>query len=89
MPALETPHQAQAVHERPRATGRKRKRPFPLHQRRKDLARLVVRRHDRLPRDCWTYIKVAAWHCPRGPNRRAALMHWFELVARFNQFERI
>jgi hypothetical protein len=32
---------------------------------------------------------VAAWHCPRGPNRRAALMHWFELVARFNQFERI
>jgi hypothetical protein len=82
MPALQTLHQVVPFPQRhaPRGHKPKRKRPFPLHQRRRDLARLVVRRHNRLPRDCWTYIKVAAWHCPCGPNRRDALMHWFELV---------
>jgi hypothetical protein len=33
-----------------------------------------------LPHDGWTYIKVAAEHCPYGPNRRDALMQWFGLV---------
>jgi hypothetical protein len=44
----------------PRRPSKKRKRPFPLHLRRKDIARLVVRRHNRLPRDCALYIKAAA-----------------------------
>jgi hypothetical protein len=39
-----------------------------------------VWRHNRLPHDGWTYIKLAAEHCPYGPNRRDALMQWFELV---------
>jgi hypothetical protein len=40
----------------------KRKHPFPLPIRRKDIARVVVRKHGRLPCDCWTYIEVAAEH---------------------------
>ena len=55
-------------------------RPFPLHLRRKALARLVVKRHNRLPHDGWTYGKLAAEHCPYGPNRREELMKWFEMV---------
>jgi hypothetical protein len=39
-----------------------------------------VFRHDRLPHDGWSYIKVAAEHCPHGPNRSTELMQWFELV---------
>jgi hypothetical protein len=59
----------------------KKKRPFPVHQRRKDIARVVVRMHGRLPPYHFaTYIKVAAWHCPYGPNRRDALLKWFEWV---------
>jgi hypothetical protein len=58
------------------------RRPFDLNeQRRKDIARLLVQRHDRLPNagDWITYVEAAAWHCPRG-NRRAALLQWLELV---------
>jgi hypothetical protein len=72
--------QSRAASAQPRRPSKKRKCPFPLHLRRKQLARLVVRRHNRLPHDGWTYIKVAAEHCPYGPDRRDALLHWFVLV---------
>ena len=57
-----------------------KRKPFPLRQRRKDLARLVVWLHKRLPHDGWRYIKVAAEHCPHGPNRCDALIEWLEWV---------
>jgi hypothetical protein len=66
-----------------RRTSKKRKRrPFPLDVRRIHLAWLVVGRHKKLPRDDrgWTYIKVAAEHCPYGPNRRDTLMEWLQSV---------
>ncbi len=71
-----------AVRRRPRRTSKKRKRPFPLPLRRTHLAWLVVGRHKKLPRDDdgWTYIKVAAEHCPYGPNRRDTLMEWLQSV---------
>jgi hypothetical protein len=63
-----------------RRTSKKHKRPFPLPLRREHLAWLVVGRHKKLPRDDrgWAYIKVAAEHCPYGPNRRDVLMKWLQ-----------
>jgi hypothetical protein len=47
--------------------------------RRKQIARLVVRRHGRLPNPGGHYIKAAAWHC-HGPDRRAELLAWLVWV---------
>jgi hypothetical protein len=89
--------QARQRHQRqgstPRAAQakpRKRQRPFPLHLRREHLAYLVVGRHKKLPRDGggWTYVEVAAQHCPYGPNRRAELMEWLQLVCASPWFRR-
>lgn len=70
---------SQVVHPHPRRTSKKRKRrPFDLNrQRRRDIARLVVHRHGRLPNAdaCKLYMKAAAWHCPSG-NRRHAMEQW-------------
>jgi hypothetical protein len=63
------------------AKGRKPK-PFPLALRRTHLAYLVVGKHKKLPRDGsgWTYVKVAAEHCPNGPDRRDMLLSWLQSV---------
>jgi hypothetical protein len=67
-------------HPHPRRTSKKRKRrPFDLNrQRRRDIARLVVRRHGRLAKAalCIPYAAAAAWHCPSDSERRFLMVQW-------------
>jgi hypothetical protein len=58
---------------------RKRKRPFDInHQRRRDIARLVVHRHGKLAKAalCIPYAVAAAWHCPSDSERRFLMVKW-------------
>jgi hypothetical protein len=57
----------------------KPRRSFDLnHQRRRDIARLVVVRHGKLARAalCIPYVVAAAWHCPSDSDRRFLMVQW-------------
>jgi hypothetical protein len=59
------------------------KRPFDInHQRRRDIARLVVHRHGRLAKAalCIPYAVAAAWHCPSDSERRFLMVKWCRWV---------
>jgi hypothetical protein len=87
--ARSLPQPAQKANRSDSVSTANRKRRFPLPIRRKDIARVVVRKHGRLPPYHFaTYIKIAAWHCPYGPNRREALLQWFEWVCAPPQIRR-
>jgi hypothetical protein len=66
----------------PSKQAKRKPKPFPLALRRTHLAYLVVGKHKKLPRDGsgWTYVKVAAEHCPNGPDRRDLLLKWLQSV---------
>jgi hypothetical protein len=48
------------------------------HQRRRDIARLVVERHGKLAKAqlCIPYAVAAAWHCPSDSERRFLMAQW-------------
>jgi hypothetical protein len=55
------------------------KRSFDInHQRRRDIARLVVHRHGRLANAalCIPYAIATAWHCPSDGERRFLMVQW-------------
>jgi hypothetical protein len=57
----------------------KPRRSFDLnHQRRRDIARLVVARHGKLAKAalCIPYAEAAAWHCPSDSERRVPMVKW-------------
>jgi hypothetical protein len=70
---------------------RNQAKPFDVnHQRRRDIAHLVVARHGKLANAalCIPYAIAAAWHCPTDSERRFLMVQWCRWVCAARSVER-